>query len=187
MSENKLVYICSPYAGDIEKNVEFAKAACMYAMRQNCTPVAVHLLYPQLLDDSEPVQRQAGIRMGLRILEAADELWLCGSRISEGMRAEIAAAKRLGIPVKEISESEIQGGIDMKQYGVWAVRSPNSVCGAAQSWCKRNGEPIKFGTYEQAAAHAKSLNENAYSPNVHYYPKEMELELQQSPGMSMKL
>ncbi|MGX8710957.1 MAG: hypothetical protein ACQGTM_12015 [bacterium] len=76
MSENKLVYICSPYAGDIEKNVEFAKAACMYAMRQNCTPVAVHLLYPQLLDDSEPVQRQAGIRMGLRILEAADELWL---------------------------------------------------------------------------------------------------------------
>ncbi len=167
MSENKLVYICSPYAGDIEKNVEFAKAACRYAIRQNCTPVAVHLLYPQLLDDSEPVQRQAGIRMGLRVLEAA--------------------AKRLGIPVKEIPESEIQGGIDMKQYGVWAVRSANSVCGAAQSWCKHNGESIKFDTYEQAAVHAKSLNDNAYSPNVHYYPKEMEPELKQSPSMSMKL
>lgn len=187
MSENKLVYICSPYAGDIEKNVEFAKAACMYAMRQNCTPMAVHLLYPQLLDDSEPVQRQAGIRMGLRVLEAADELWLCGNRISEGMCAEIAAAKRLGIPVKEIPESEIQGGIDMKQYGVWAVRSANSVCGAAQNWCKHNGELIKFDTYEQAAAHAKSLNENAYSPNVHYYPKEVVPELKQSHGMSMKL
>lgn len=187
MSENKLVYICSPYAGDIEKNVEFAKAACRYAMRQNCTPVAVHLLYPQLLDDSEPVQRQAGIRMGLRILEAGDELWACGSRISCGMNMEITAAKHLGIPVKEIPESEIQGGIDMKQYGVWAVRSANSVCGAAQSWCKHNGESIKFDTYEQAAAHAKSLNDNAYSPNVHYYPKEMEPELKQSPGMSMKL
>lgn len=186
MSENKLVYICSPYAGDVEKNAEFAKAACRYAMQQNCTPMAVHLLYPQLLDDSEPVQRQAGIRMGLRILEAADELWCCGDQISEGMRAETAYAKRLGIPVKEITESEIQGGIDMKQYGVWAVRSFNSVCGAAQSWCKHNGEPIKFDTYEQAAAHAKSLNENAYSPNVHYYPKEMEPELKQSPGMSMK-
>ncbi len=57
--------------------------------------------------------------MGLRVLEAADELWLCCSRISEGMCAEIAAAKRLGIPVKEIPESEIQGGIDMDQYGVW--------------------------------------------------------------------
>ena len=32
MSENKLVYIASPYAGDIEKNVAFAKAACRYAM-----------------------------------------------------------------------------------------------------------------------------------------------------------
>lgn len=47
----------------------------MYAMRQNCTPVAVHLLYPQLLDDSDPIQRQIGIRMGLRVLEATDELW----------------------------------------------------------------------------------------------------------------
>ena len=124
--------------------------------------------------------------MGLRVLEAADELWLCGSKISEGMCAEIAAAKSLGIPVKEIPESEIQGGI-VKQYGVWAVRSANSVCGAAQSWCKHNGGPIKFDTYEQAAAHAKSLNENAYSPNVHYYPKEMEPELKQFPGMNMKL
>jgi hypothetical protein len=61
------------------------------------------------------------------------------------------------------------------------------VCGAAQKWCEHNGEPIKFDTHEQAAVHAKSLNENAYSPNVHYYPKEMEPELKQSPGMSMKL
>lgn len=75
----------------------------------------------------------------------------------------------------------------MKQYGVWAVRSANSVCGGPQSWCKNNGEPIKFDTCEQAAAHAKSLNENAYRPNVHYYPKEMEPELKQSAGMSMKL
>ncbi len=187
MSENKLVYICSPYAGDIGKNVEFAKAACQFSMRQNCTPVAVHLLYPQLLDDTDPIQRQTGIRMGLRILEASDELWCCGNRISEGMSAELTTAKRLGIPIKEISESEIQGGISMKQYGVWAVRSANSVCGAAQSWCKHNGEPIKFDTQEQAAAHAETLNENVHSLNVHYYPKEMEPELQQSSGMSMKL
>jgi hypothetical protein len=50
-----------------------------------------------------------------------------------------------------------------------------------------NARPIKFDTYEQAAAHAKSLNENAYSPNVHYYPKEMEPETEAIFGMSMKL
>ena len=74
MSENKLAYIASPYAGDIEKNVAFAKAACRYAMEQNCTPVAVHLLYPQFLDDNDPAQRESGLRMGHRVLEACDEL-----------------------------------------------------------------------------------------------------------------
>jgi len=93
MSEHKLVYIASPYAGDVLKNIEFAKAACRYAMRQNCTPVAVHLLYPQFLDDNDLVQRSAGLTMGHRVLLACDELWVCGERISSGMAAEITEAK----------------------------------------------------------------------------------------------
>ena len=111
MSKNKLVYICSPYAGDVQNNVEFAKAACRYAMRQNCTPVAVHLLYPQFLDDNDLVQRSAGLTMGHRVLLACDELWVCGERISSGMAAEITEAKKLGIPVREVSAEQIQGGL----------------------------------------------------------------------------
>lgn len=51
MERNKLVYISSPYSGDVERNVAFAKAACRYAMNQGVTPIASHLLYPQMLDD----------------------------------------------------------------------------------------------------------------------------------------
>lgn len=102
MKENKLVYITSPYAGDVEANVAFAKAACRYAIEQGCTPIAVHLLYPQLLNDAVPEEREAGIRMGLRVLEACDELWLCGEQLSSGMRAELNAAAQLGIPVQRI-------------------------------------------------------------------------------------
>ena len=51
MEHNKLVYIASPYSGDVERNVAFAKAACRYAMKQGVTPIASHLLYPQMLDD----------------------------------------------------------------------------------------------------------------------------------------
>lgn len=104
MKENKLVYIASPYAGDVEANVAFAKAACRYAMQNGCTPVAVHLLYPQMLDDAVPAEREAGIQMGLRVLEVCDELWLCGERMSHGMQAELAAAKRLGVPVIRIPD-----------------------------------------------------------------------------------
>ena len=110
----KLVYICSPYAGDIETNIRFAKDACRYAAEHGCAPIAVHLLYPQILDDSIPAQRETGIRMGLRVLASCDELWICGSRISHGMGCEIAEAERFGIPVRNISTEQIQGGCCMK-------------------------------------------------------------------------
>lgn len=112
----KLVYICSPYAGDTESNVQFARAACLYDSKQGCAPVAVHLLYPQILNDDIPAQRELGIGMGLRVLASCDELWICGSRISHGMSCEIAEAERLGIPVRSLSAEQIQGECHMKLY-----------------------------------------------------------------------
>jgi len=111
----KLVYICSPYAGNTENNVRFARAACLYAAEHGCAPVAVHLLYPQILDDAIPAQRDIGIRMGLRVLASCDELWICGTRISHGMSCEIAEAEWLGISVRRLSTEQIQGGCHIKQ------------------------------------------------------------------------
>lgn len=102
MTEGKLVYIASPYAGDVEGNVEFAKAACRYAAAKGYTPVAVHLMYPQFLDERVPKEREAGLKMGRRVLAACDEFWLCGEKLSAGMRAEKAEAKRLGIPIRQV-------------------------------------------------------------------------------------
>lgn len=73
--KNKLIYIASPYAGDVEANVAFAKLACRYAISQGHTPIAVHLLYPQMLDDGAPAERELGLRLGHRVLESCDELW----------------------------------------------------------------------------------------------------------------
>ena len=103
MTEGKLVYIASPYAGD----VAFAKAACRYAAAKGYTPVAVHLMYPQFLDDRVPKEREAGLKMGRRVLAACEEIWLCGERMSAGMKAEEAEAKRLGIPIRKVPSSDI--------------------------------------------------------------------------------
>lgn len=108
MAEGKIVYIASPYAGDVEGNVEFAKAACRLAMEQGSTPVAAHLLYPQMLDDTVPKQRELGIRMGLNLLGACSELWLCGSRISGGMQEELKEAWRHRIPVRRIPREAVE-------------------------------------------------------------------------------
>lgn len=109
MAEGKIVYIASPYAGDVEGNVAFAKAACRLAMERGNTPVAAHLLYPQMLDDTVPEQRELGIRMGLNLLEACGEMWLCGSRVSSGMQEELEAAWRHGIPVRRIPWETVAG------------------------------------------------------------------------------
>ena len=107
MTDSRLVYIASPYAGDVERNVAFAKAACRYAAAQGYTPVAVHLMYPQFLDDRVPKEREAGLKMGQRVLAACEEIWLCGERMSAGMKAEEAEAKRLGIPIRKVPSSDI--------------------------------------------------------------------------------
>lgn len=108
----KLIYIVSPYAGDISKNVAFAKSACRYAIDQGHTPIAVHLLYPQMLDDSNPAERETGLRLGLRVLESCDELWAFGDRLSTGMKREIEAAKALDLPIRQITEQELWAAME---------------------------------------------------------------------------
>lgn len=104
---NPLVYIASPLSGDVEKNLEFARKACRFAIEQEVTPFAPHLLYTQMLDDNSPADRQLGIEMGSQMLGLCDELWLCGDRISAGMAGEKDLAEQLGIPVRQINAEDI--------------------------------------------------------------------------------
>ncbi|MFZ2152068.1 MAG: hypothetical protein WAV09_03110 [Minisyncoccia bacterium] len=63
----KLVIVESPYAGNIERNVAYARAAMADCLRRGEAPLASHLLYtqPGILDDSIPEQRTLGIEAGL--------------------------------------------------------------------------------------------------------------------------
>lgn len=102
----KLIYVASPYAGDIKKNMEYAKQACRAVMESGHAFFAPHLLYPAVLDDAVPEERQTGIEMGLTLLHRCDELWAFGSVTSSGMQAEIEEAERLRIPVHRMDISE---------------------------------------------------------------------------------
>ena len=93
------IYVVSPYAGNIEENVAAAIRYCRRVIEEGHMPVASHLLYPQMLDDSDPGQRELGLAFGLALLAVCDEVWVFGE-ISSGMAREIEEAKRLGKPVK---------------------------------------------------------------------------------------
>lgn len=86
-------YICSPYAGDIEANVDAARRYCRFAVEQGYIPIAPHLLFPQFLDDAKPREHQLGLFFGNALMSKCSEVWVFGSRTSAGMEAEIKRAE----------------------------------------------------------------------------------------------
>lgn len=102
----KVIYVASPYAGDIEQNTAFAKEACRHVMNEGHAFFAPHLLYPSFLQEKNPEERQAGLDMGIAMLSHCDELWCYGDRISYGMHLEIEEARRIGLPVRRVMQQE---------------------------------------------------------------------------------
>lgn len=107
-----LVYICSPFAGDIEYNISCARGYCRFAISEEFIPLAPHLLYPQFMDDDDKEQRDLGLSFALVLLGKCDELWVFGNRISEGMEREITKAKRRSMPIRYFNDK-----CEVKKYG----------------------------------------------------------------------
>lgn len=95
-----LVYIASPFAGDMEYNIRKARGYCKFAVSMGCIPIAPHLHYPQFMDDGDKEQRELGLFFALVLLGKCDELWVFGDKISVGMSVEIAKARKRGLPIK---------------------------------------------------------------------------------------
>lgn len=89
-----LIYVCSPYSGDIETNCISARRYCWFATAKGYIPIAPHLLYPQFLDDRIPEERSLGLFFGNVLMSKCAEVWVFGSYISAGMKSEIDRAKR---------------------------------------------------------------------------------------------
>lgn len=104
----KKIYVASKYAGDVAANVKTAIKCCRYVINQGYMPVASHLLYPQILNDNNPRERELGLKFGLALLSTCDEVWvfMSGGVISKGMEQEIAVAKRLGKSVRKFEIRE---------------------------------------------------------------------------------
>ena len=100
----RLVYICAPLRGEVEKNIEFARQKAQEVFQAGDIPVCPHLMFPPIADPENPVQDQTARDMGLRLVESCQEVRVCSSTVTEGMWAEINHAVQLGIPV--ISEQK---------------------------------------------------------------------------------
>ena len=100
-----LVYICSPYAGDVERNVQNARRYCAFALMQKALPIAPHLLFPQFLGAEETEEtRELALHMGLILLSKCHELWFFGDTVSEGMKKELNRARWRNMVVRRFTD-----------------------------------------------------------------------------------
>jgi hypothetical protein len=99
----RLVIVESPYAGDVDRNKAYARAAMHDCIRRGEAPFASHLLYtqPGVLNDQVKAERELGIKAGLAWGEKADATVVYDDLgVSEGMRQGIARATTAGRPVE---------------------------------------------------------------------------------------
>ena len=97
-------YICSPLSAETKEdtvtNMRMARAYMYYAYKKmNLSARAPHGYLPMLLCDNVPSERALALRFGLELMEKGDVLLVCGTRISNGMRGEIARAAALRLQI----------------------------------------------------------------------------------------
>lgn len=105
----RLVLIESPYAGDIARNLCYARAAMRDCLVRGESPIASHLLYTQdgVLRDGDQAERELGMRAGWEWLRVVEAVVLYGDLgVSPGMKAGITRAKKAGVPVEYRSIKE---------------------------------------------------------------------------------
>lgn len=90
---NNLLYVCSPYRGEVQRNKEYARELTRKAIDNGFVPVTVHLYITEAVDDNNPEERAKGMEAGATILDSCKYI-LVGGRygISEGMASEIKRA-----------------------------------------------------------------------------------------------
>ena len=100
--DKKLIYVCSPYSGDIEYNVEFARKASRFVVDQGHIPITPHLFLPQFI--SEETERELAMEINIELLEICDELWYFGDTVTKGMEDEIMYAITWDIPTRHYAD-----------------------------------------------------------------------------------
>lgn len=112
-----LVIVESPYAGSIESNLRYARAAVRHSLSLGESPIASHLLYTQdgILRDEVSAERAMGIAAGLAWLRVVDtQAFYVDRGWSRGMIAALVAGYREG---RHCGRFEIRSIRDKKPRG----------------------------------------------------------------------
>ena len=100
----KRVILESPYAGDVVRNIDYARACVRDSLSRGEAPIASHLLYTQngILNDDISNERKWGIDAGLAWKDVAQlHVFYIDYGYSRGMEYAKQYATKNNIPIEE--------------------------------------------------------------------------------------
>ena len=127
--KKRIVYICRPFAGDVDGNTIRARRFGRFAASENAIPIIPHLMYPQFLQEDDPDERKLGMQMGLELLRKCQELWAFGNQLSTGMAVEVKKAKQWKIPIRYFTT-------DCRETGEFQLRNEKECFAYRKGRCK---------------------------------------------------
>lgn len=108
-------YICSPLFGNEKENINNAIAYAKYVYhRCGMLPIMSHF-YALIFDDTDKVQRELGISIGLGQILDSEHVWVFGNTITDGMGEEIRNAMSLNRPIHYVNDYQCKE--ILKVYG----------------------------------------------------------------------
>ena len=97
----KLVILESPFAGDTEVTEKYARRCMLDSLKRGEAPLVSHLLYTQVLDDTNPDERRMGILAGHAWLEFAEaSVVYTDYGFSSGMRQGMVEAEMHNVDIE---------------------------------------------------------------------------------------
>lgn len=108
------VVIESPYAGGVEKNLRYLRAAMRDCLKRGEAPYASHALYtqPGVLNDGIPEERKLGMEAGFEWGAYADAVVVyIDLGVSFGMLTGVDRARSRGQPVEYRTLGVVDGAI----------------------------------------------------------------------------
>lgn len=112
-----IVIVESPYAGDTDLNHAYAVRACADCFRRREVPFASHLMYPAVLDELKPEERERGITAGYEFWPLAEKIvFYCDRGMSPGM---IRAWHRAGAQEREREQRWMEIGKTLNWPGTY--------------------------------------------------------------------
>ena len=97
MMKRPLANVTAPWRGDPGADMEQAAHYCRVVYDAGYSPICPVLYLSLFLDDGVPEEHKSGIDMGRDLLRRSRVLVVCGSRVNEAVKNDIAVAQRLGI------------------------------------------------------------------------------------------